>query len=124
MGKLSERLSDPARCGVYRIESPEALEEAAALLRYPVRRLSVNGVAAPIEAATGEGGGVLLLSGFEPLFRARPWEGEALIAGLEAATRLRQGAHACYFVVFLDPDGAAPALPPLYNWKKNAIPAT
>lgn len=125
MGKLSERLSDLARCGVYRVESAEAVEEAAALNRYPLRRLAVNaGIAAPIEAATGEGNGVLLLTGFEALFRDRPWEGEALITGLETAVRLRQSAGARYFVVFLDPRGAAPGLPPLYKWNKNAIPAT
>ncbi len=122
MGKLAERLSDPERCGVYRVETAAALEEAAALNRYPLRRMALNGgIAAPIEAATGEGSGVLLLSGFERLFRERPWEGEALLVGLNAAVQLRRQAGARYFVAFLDPDGAAPALPPLYNWAK--VPA-
>ena len=123
MGKLAERLSDPARCGVYRVESHEALEEAAALNRYPVRRMALNGgIAAPIEAATGHGSGVLILTGFELVFRERPWEGHALVVGLEAAVQLRRSAGARYFVVFFDPAGAAP-LPPLYNWNKNKIPA-
>lgn len=124
MGKLAERLSDPARCGVYRVESHGPLEEAAALNRYPLRRLSVSaGIAAPIVAATGEDSGVLLLAGFEAIFRERPWEGKALIAGLETAVRLRLSAGARYFVVFFDPAEAVPDLPPLYNWKKNKIPA-
>lgn len=29
MGKLAERLADPKRSGVYRVETTEALEEAA-----------------------------------------------------------------------------------------------
>ena len=120
LGKLSERLADPARSGVYRVESREALEEAAALNRHPLQRIAVSGgIAAPIEAATGEGCGVLVLSAFETLFRERPWEGQALVAGLETAVRLRQRAGSSYFVVFLDPAGAVPHLPPLYKWSKN-----
>jgi len=44
MGKLAERLSDCARSGVYRIETREALEEAAALNSYPVVQVVLDHV--------------------------------------------------------------------------------
>ncbi len=112
--RLAERLCDPHCCGVYRAERAEAIEEAAALNRYPVERLVVNGgIAAAIEAATGEASGVLLLSGFERLFQERPWEGEALLVGLDAAVHGRRRAGARYFVALIDPEGKARSLNPL-----------
>jgi hypothetical protein len=48
MGKLAERLADPARAGVYRVETTEALEEAAALNRYRLERIALDGAAQPL----------------------------------------------------------------------------
>ncbi len=112
--RLAERLCDPHCCGVYRVDRAEALEDAAAINHYPIERLVVNGgIAAAIEAATGEASGVLLLSGFERLFQERPWEGEALLVGLDAAVHARRRAGARYFVALVDPEGKAGSLTPL-----------
>ena len=152
MGKLAERLSDFARGGVYRIESAEALEEAAALNAYPLLRLALDEAAtqadlpgavarsAALPDRFGSGwdglarglvdfswapapGYVLLVSGFEGLQRAVPGNFARLLESLqEAAARWRERGRP-FFVAFLDPGGAAP-LAPLYDWNKRRGAAT
>jgi hypothetical protein len=123
VGKLAERLSDPARAGVYRIETAEAVEEAAALNRYPLLRVSINGSTAPaLAAAAADDDRVVLLTGFETLARERPEEIEALLARLRSATEAGRAREARIFIAFLDPSHALPQLPPLYNWRRHAGP--
>jgi hypothetical protein len=122
MGKLAERLADPARAGVYRVETTEALEEAAALNRYRLERIALDGAAQPLLdrlAGKESSGRVLLVSGFERLFRERPEEGERLLAELrERAPGWRERAERV-FVAFVDPGRALGSLAPLYNWDRK-----
>lgn len=120
MGKLAERLSDPARAGVYRIETTEALEEAAALNGYRLLRIALEGGASGVLDAAGSGAQrVIVVSGFEPFLRERPAEVASLLARLGAAAAAWRETGARIFVAFLDPAGALPALAPLYNWTKQ-----
>lgn len=147
MGKLAKRLSDSARSGVYRIETVEALEEAAALNSYPFVRVALEHVttktglldAVARSAAfpdwfgrnwdalpdfltdlswTPARGYVLLVSGFEVLQRAAPEDFAGFLEVLTAAAADWRGRGTPFFVAFLDPGGAAP-LAPLYNWHKR-----
>jgi len=119
VGKLAERLSDPVRSGVYRIETTEAVEEAAALNGYPLLRVALNGSeAGALDAAAVGGSRVIVVSGFESFFREQPREAQALVSALGAATRAARERGTRFFVAFLDPEGALGSLPPLYNWRK------
>ena len=124
MGKLAERLGDPARAGVYRVETTDALEEAAALNGYALRRFRLDAedgmqalerFAAEKEAARQ----VALVSGFERFFPGVPERRGALLAALAAAAAAWRARGACVFVAFLDPGRTLPALAPLYNWNKR-----
>lgn len=122
MGKLAERLGDPARAGVYRVETTEAVEEAAALNRYGLERVALNGAVQPLLerlARTGRGGRVLLVSGFESLFRERPEEGERLLAELRGRAPGWRERGERVFVAFVDPRRALESLAPLYNWERK-----
>ena len=122
MGKLAERLGDPARAGVYRVETTEAVEEAAALNRYSLERVALNGAAQPLLdrlAREGRNGRVLLVSGFETLFRERPEEGERLLAELQGRTPGWQKRKDLVFVAFVDPGRSLASLAPLYNWERK-----
>jgi hypothetical protein len=103
MGKLAERLADAKRSGIYRVETTEALEEAAALNGFALER-----GAPPIRAGDGR---VLVFSSAEA--------GAALIADLEARAEACRNAGERFFAVFLDPGGALRSLPPLYNWQRT-----
>ena len=116
MGKLAERLSDPARSGVYRIETTEAVEEAAALNRYRVARIALDGKPQALLTATADND-VIVVSGFERFFHERPQQAQALLAALRAGVQGRRGP--CSFVAFLDPRGILLTLPPLYNWTRQ-----
>lgn len=147
MGKLAERLSDCTRSGVYRIETVEALEEAAALNSYRLVRVVLEHVttkAALLDAVadsaafpdrfgrnwnalpdcltdlswTPARGYVLLVSGFKLLQRAAPEDFAGFLEVLTAAAADWRGRGRPFFVAFLDPGGAAP-LAPLYNWHKR-----
>jgi hypothetical protein len=119
MGKLAERLADPTRSGVYRVETTEALEEAVALNAMELVRL-----AHPL--ATGQGwerirvrhsrDAVVLLTGFAALAGSEPSRWRALLDGLNALAAERRSAGARFFVVFLDAEAALP-LTPLYHWQ-------
>ena len=102
MGKLAQRLSDPMRSGVYRVETTEAVEEAAALNGY--RMLSLTDGALPETLPQ-----VVLL-------RGRP--GVGVLAKLEARAKLARERGECFFAVCVDPENAAPSLAPLYRWKR------
>lgn len=120
MGKLAERLSDPARSGVYRIETTEAVEEAAASNRYPLLRIALNGSAVlALDAAVGAESRVVVVSGFERLARERPEAIESLLVRLGLAARAWRDSGARVFVTFLDPQRVLASLPPLYNWNKK-----
>lgn len=122
MGKLAERLGDPARAGVYRVETTEAVEEAAALNRYGLERVSLDGSAEPLLdrlARAGGGGRVVLVSGFERLFRERPEEGERLLAELQGRTPGWRERKDLVFVAFVDPGRSLASLAPLYNWERK-----
>jgi len=147
VGKLAERLSDPARSGVYRIETVEALEEAAALNSYPLVRVELGHVtsksglldavarsaALPDSFApnwivlresltdlswTPASGFVLLLSGFEAAQRDVPEDFTQLLEVLIEAAADWRGRGKPFFVAFLDPGGAAPVAP-LYKWHRQ-----
>lgn len=109
MGKLAERLADAARSGVYRVETTEALEEAAGLNGFSLARVSLAGI--PVGAASD--GEVLLID-------AQAVNGalHAVLMGLEARAAAARAAQARFFAVFLDPRGKLP-LAPLYNWKRQ-----
>jgi hypothetical protein len=123
VGKLAERLGDPARAGVYRVETTEALKEAAALNGYALLRfrLDAEGGMQALErfAAEDAPGRVALVSGFEQGFPAEPARRDALLAALGAAAVAWRARGARVFVAFLDPGRALPALAPLYNWSKS-----
>lgn len=108
MGKLAERLADPGRSGVYRVESTEALEEAAALNGFALQRLEVSSI---LKTFAPEDGRVLLFTGADGL----PHE---LLDRLEAAAAEGRERRLRYFAVFLDPRSLLP-LPPLYNWHRR-----
>jgi hypothetical protein len=125
MGKLAERLSDPARAGIYRVETTEALEEAAALNGYRLLRLRVDaesdldGALMRLAAEPALDGCVALVSGFEPHFRDRAAQRAALLAGLSLAAEGWRARGARVFVAFLDPDRELTGVAPLYNWQKG-----
>jgi hypothetical protein len=123
MGKLAERMGDPARAGVYRVETIEAVEEAAALNTYVLLRLRLDadgGLQAleRLQAEDTPGGRVALVSSFERRFAADPSQREALLAAFDAAAAAWRARGARIFVVFHDPRRELPALGPLYNWHK------
>jgi hypothetical protein len=120
MGKLAERLADARRTGVYRVETTEALEEAAALNRFALVRVPLEPVAADDLEALSErvlqdrsDGRVLLFSGFRASQQLRP-----LIADLTATAGERRAMGVRFFAVFLDPR-AELSLAPLYNWQRS-----
>ena len=121
MGKLAERLGDPARAGIYRIETAEALEEAAALNGYALRRLDCQsgvGALARLAAEPSLDGCVALVGGFGAHFREHAALRATLLAALNLAAERWRARGARVFVAFLDPDREMPGLPPLYNWHK------
>jgi len=117
MGKLAERLSDARRSGVYRVETTEALEEAAGLNGFALERFALA-VPSAVQAPAGSrrDGCVLLFTGFEPL--AHNGALKLLLGELEAHAKGCSEEGARYFAVFLDPSGMLP-LPPLYNWQRK-----
>ena len=117
MGKLAARLSDAQRSGVYRVETAQALEEAAGLNGFALERFALKDLSA-ISAPTGSrrDGCVLLFTGFEPLAHNGALKG--VLGELEARAKGCREEGARYFAVFLDPSGVLP-LPPLYNWKRR-----
>lgn len=116
MGKLAERLADPARSGVYRIETCEALEEAAALNGFRLRKISFGAGAPALPALDAQ---VVVVSGFERLACQRPTEMESLLARLRAAAESERARNRCFFAAFLDPQALVTALQPLYRWRKS-----
>ncbi len=124
MGKLAERLGDPARAGIYRVETTEALEEATALNGYALLRLRIEaesdvGALMRLAAEPAPGGCVALISGFATHFRDRAGQGATLLAALTAAAEGWRARGARVFVAFLDPDRNLGGLAPLYNWHKS-----
>jgi hypothetical protein len=145
MGKLAERLGDPARSGVYRVEVTEALEEAAGIAGLPIVRAGLRATAesrlldacsqavarrgfpgwAAFSAAlaepapAGQRGQVVLVDGFEALLDEHVAPLAPLFEALEsaAASHRQQGRH--FFAVFLDP-GRRLALNPLYDRRRHA----
>ena len=124
MGKLAERLGDPARAGVYRVETTAAVEEAAALNGYALLRFGLDAEAGlqaferfAAEGATGDR--VALVSGFERRFLAESDRRDATLAALDLAAANWRARGARVFAVFLDPMHTLPALAPLYNWDKK-----
>lgn len=129
MGKLAQRLADPLRSGVYRIVATQALEEAAALNRFSLLTIALDGGSGDTPASCGAlasaladasrspaPGHVFVLRGFEALSRAAPGALESLLEALEDAARARRAAGKPFFAAFLDPSCALPSLAPLYNW--------
>jgi hypothetical protein len=120
VGKLAERLSDPARSGVYRVLISGAVEEAAALNGYLLLRveLASPAVVATIETALDAGRDqVILVDGFEGLLRQQPGIAATVLARLTDAVRHAARDGLRVFVAFVDPHGALASLPPLYRWK-------
>lgn len=125
MGKLAERLSDPRRSGVYRVESTDALEEAVALNGFCLNRIDLEGISADAlcgiaakAVASRADGNVLLLTGFEALARGTPLAFERLIAELQTAAASRREGGMRLFAAFMDPS-ARLSLAPLYNWHRS-----
>jgi len=145
MGKLAERLSDAERSGVYRVETTEALEEAAVLNGFPLVRVALDGAADDelcalcareltpgldgswrgLAAALADPGWslapghVLLFSGFEALARAAPRALDPLLETLRSVAAGRRARGQPFFAAFLDRAGSLP-LGPLYNWQRQA----
>ena len=146
MGKLAERLSDHTRSGVYRIETCEAIEEAAALNSFSLVRVTLDRVAtetalvdivarsAAFPARFGRDreafasglmdlswtpapGHVFLVSGFRGLQRAAPEYFAGFIEVLKDAAANWRGRGKSFFVAFVDPGGHT-SLAPLYHWRK------
>lgn len=107
MGKLAERLADYRRSGVYRIESTEAIEEAAALNGFVLERVSADAGSVALEPADGR---VLVLQARRGL--------DDVLARLEAAGERARARRLRFFAVFVDPAGLLP-LAPLYNWTRR-----
>ncbi|MBE0625559.1 MAG: hypothetical protein IH606_12175 [Burkholderiales bacterium] len=126
MGKLAERLADAQRSGVYRLESTQALEEAAALNGFALARIALEGmprsalcgIAADVLSRRSDGQ-VLLFSGGEALSRAAPDALDRLIAQIHAAATAHREVGLRFFAAFLDP-AAALSLAPLYHWQRSA----
>lgn len=144
MGKLAERLADERRSGVYRVETIDVLEEAAAIDRYPIARVRLGDAdranlqrlcveALALSATPGwhgfataladpawspAPGHVLLFDGFESLGHAEPEALVPLLDALRTAAARRRGRGMRFFAVFLDPARLL-ALDPLYNWLRN-----
>lgn len=116
MGKLAERLSDARRSGVYRVETTEAVEEAAALNGFALERFALDGGLPEIPESRN--GRVLLFSGFEDLLRRAPEGLDPLLRDLDAAADRRRQAGQRFFAAFLDPQRTL-CLPPLYNWDRS-----
>jgi len=148
MGKLAERLSDPTRSGVYRIETCEAIEEAAALNSFALVRVTLDRVAtetalvdAVVRAAafprrfgkdresfasglidlswTPAPGYVFLISGFRELQGAALESFSGFLEVLDAAAANWRERGRSFFAAFVDPGSHTP-LAPLYNWRKRA----
>jgi hypothetical protein len=147
VGKLAERLSDSTRNGVYRIETCEAVEEAAALNSFALVRVTLDRVATEtalvetvMRAAAFPGrfgkdgetfagglidlswtpapGYVFLVSGFRELQGAAPESFSRLLEVLGAAAADWRERGRSFFVAFVDPGSNTP-LAPLYNWRKR-----
>jgi hypothetical protein len=112
MGKLAERLADPKRSGVYRVETTEALEEAVALNGFTLVRVGDSPLAPGRPLAPRGDGHVLLFSGFG----RSAWN--ATQHALAALAAERRAAGQRFFAIFLDPEAALP-LAPLYNWLRK-----
>lgn len=147
MGKLAERLADAQRSGVYRVETTDALEEAAMLNGFPLVRVALDAattddlcalcarVLTPgldgswrgLASALADSGWkpapghVLLFSGFEVLRRAAPHALEPLLEALRAAAAGRGARGQPFFATFLDRAATLP-LGPLYNWHRQLSP--
>jgi hypothetical protein len=127
MGKLAERLADARRSGVYRVESTDALEEAAAHNGFLLTHVLLENVSGSALCGTAMralparvDGHVLLLSGFEALVANAPGALDSLVLELEAAaTRCREGERR-FFAAFLDPSALLP-LAPLYNRRRSSL---
>jgi hypothetical protein len=100
MGKLAERLADASRSGVYRVEETAAIEEAAAANGYRLLRLA--GTALPPELPP-----IVLFERADA----------ALLRALKGRAEDAKRRGECFFAAFLDPDGKAAGLPPLYRKK-------
>jgi hypothetical protein len=127
LGKLAERLGDPARAGVYRVETAAAVEEAAALNGYALLHFALDtesGMKAferfAVESNAGDR--VALAAGFERRFLDESVRCDALLAALDVAAVNWRARGARVFAVFLDPMRVMPALAPLYNWNKSRTP--
>lgn len=120
MGKLAERLADPKRTGVYRVETTEALEEAARLNAFALARISGRPRGSQWEAwlTPRDDGRVLLFRDCAALPRLDPQAWAALLGMLTAAAVEHRAAGLRFFAVFLDPEAALP-LAPLYNWQRK-----
>ncbi|MBI2749394.1 MAG: barstar family protein [Burkholderiales bacterium] len=147
MGKLAERLSDFTRSGVYRIETCEAVEEAAALNSFALVRVTLDRVATEtalvetvVRAAAFPGrfgndgetvarglidlswtpapGYVFLVSGFRDLQRTVPECFSDFLGVLDAAAANWRERGRSFFAAFVDPSGHTP-LAPLYHWRKR-----
>jgi len=124
VGKLAERLGDPARSGVYRVETIDALEEAAALNGYTLRHFQLDAEDAmrALERFAAEKEAerqVALVSNFERFLPGVPERRDALLAALAAAALAWRARGAFVFVAFLDPGRKLSVLAPLYNWNKR-----
>jgi hypothetical protein len=126
MGKLAERLADARRSGVYRVETTDALEEAAALNGFMLTHVVLENVCGSALSRTAMralpaqvDGHVLLLSGFEALVADAPGAFDSLVLELDAAAaRCREGERR-FFAAFVDPSALLP-LAPLYNRRRSA----
>lgn len=148
MGKLAERLADDRRSGVYRVEVTDALEEAAAIDRYPITRVRLvdagredlqrlcaralapcarTGWSGLADALADPGwspapGHVLLFDGFEAQLHVEPSALAPLLGALRAAATRRRERALKFFAVFLDPARML-ALDPLYDRRRNSAAA-
>lgn len=145
MGKLAERLGDPARSGVYRVEVTEALEEAAGIAGLPIVRADLRATcgsrlldacsqavvprsvagwpdfsAALAEPPSeGQRGQVVLVDGFERLLDDHADPLAPLLDALESAAARHRQQDRHFFAVFLDP-GRRLSLAPLYDRRRQA----
>lgn len=145
MGKLAERLADAQRSGVYRVETTDAIEEAAVLNGYALTRIALDGVPedAVCSACTralalrvngswdglarsladpgwsSGSGHVLLFTGFEGLIRSSPGALHPLLSALNTAAGSRRADSRRFFAAFLDPARLL-SLAPLYNWHRRS----
>lgn len=145
MGKLAERLGDFRRSGVSRVESTDALEEAAELCGYALSRIDLGqpdagslfarcrdalhpgqvadwpalGAALTAAARSPASPSVLLFSGFEAALGESADALDPLLAVLEDVARAEREREANFFAVFFDPEQKL-SLAPLYHWHREA----